>query len=181
MKKCLFTLAALMLFTGIAQAECQLSLSRNEINYGKVHESDYSGQHKRWKTLNSREVQLNVVCDAPVKMAVFAHGGAQDEGFRFASDSVMLISASNATLDGKRVALGKTTSHSPFILNGTGSDKKLLRDNDGLMPVSANQIMEGQQFSVTLTVRPALSEHDTTVKDKSKLESDLNFNVETES
>lgn len=180
MKKYLSGLALALLFSGLAQAECQLTLSRAELSYGKVHDSDYSGQHKRWKTLNDRDVQLTAVCEAPVKMAVFVQGGSQDEGFRFASDSVVLIAASNATLDGRPVSLGKTISHSPFMLSGTGNDKALLRDNEGLVPVDGEQIMEGQQFSVTLTVRPALSERDTQVRDNTRLESDLHFTVENE-
>ena len=180
MKKYLTGLALMLLFSGFAQAQCQLLLSRAEINYGKVHDGDYSGQHKRWKTLNDRNVQMTAICDSPIKMAIFAQGGEQDEGFRFGTDSVMLVAASNATLDGKPVMLGKTLSHGPFVLNGAASDKKLLRDNEGLVPVSDEQIPEGQQFSVMLTVRPALSERDMQVKDKSKAESDLHFNVETE-
>ncbi|EOC0419114.1 hypothetical protein ACI0Z1_003701 [Cronobacter malonaticus] len=176
----MFGLLAALLFSGFTQAECQLSLSRTELSYGKVHESDYSGQHKRWKTLNDRNVQLTAICDVPVKMAIFAQGGAQEDGFRFASDSVMLVSASNATLDGKPVMIGKTVSHSPFLLNGAGSDKKLLRANEGLLPVSGEQILQGQQFTVQLTIRPALSSQDTKVKDKSTLESNLHFSIETE-
>ncbi len=180
MKKHVFGLLAAVLFSGFTQAQCQLSLSRTELSYGKVHESDYSGQHKRWKTLNDRTVQLTAICDAPAKMAIFAQGGAQDEGFRFASDSVMLVSASDATLDGKPVMIGKTVSHSPFLLNGAGGNKKLLRDNEGLVPVSGEHILQGQQFTVQLTVRPALSSRDTKVKDKSTLVSNLHFSVETE-
>ncbi len=180
MKRYLTGLALMLLFSGLAQAQCQLSLSRAEINYGKVHDSDYSGQHKRWKTLNDRDVQLTAICDAPAKMAIFVHGGDQDEGFRFGSDSVVLVAASSATLDGKQVMIGKTISHSPFALNGNASDKRLLRDNEGIVPVSGEQTLEGQQFSVMLTVRPALSDRDTQVNDKSKAESNLHFNVEME-
>nr|WP_312985554.1 hypothetical protein [Atlantibacter sp.] len=180
MKRYRTGLALMLLFSGLAQAQCQLSLSRAEINYGKVHDSDYSGQHKRWKILNDRNVQMTAMCDGQVKMAIFAQGGTQDDGFRFGADSIMLVTASNATLDGKPVMLGKTISHGSFTLNGAASDKKLLQDNEGLVPVSGEQILEGQQFSVMLTVRPALSERDTQVSDKTKTESDLHFNVETE-
>lgn len=180
MKYCLMGLAMTLMFTAGAQAECQLSLSRSDLNYGKVHEKDYTGQHKRWKTLHDRDVQLTAICDTPVKMALFTQAGAQDEGFRFASDSVVLVSASNALLDGQSVMLGKTTNHSPFTLTGSSTNKVLLRDSEGLLPVSGERILEGKQFSVTLTVRPALSERDTDVRDSETLESHLHFNVETE-
>lgn len=65
---------------GLAHAECQLTLSRPELNYGKVHEKDFSGQHKRWKTLHEREVRITALCDAPTKMAIFGQGGANDDG-----------------------------------------------------------------------------------------------------
>lgn len=168
------------LFSGAAQATCQLSLSRPEVKYGAIRNKDFTGQHKRWKMLRERQVQLNAICDTPVKMAIFSQGGAQDDGFRFASDSVMLVGASNATLDGKSVMLGKTTTHGSFVLSNKASDKKLLRDNEGIMPANGNNVLEGQQFSVTLTIRPALSTRDMDVNDKTTLESDLHFNVETE-
>lgn len=168
------------LFSSMAQATCQLSLSRPEVKYGAIRDKDFTGQHKRWKTLSEREVQLNAICDMPVKMAIFSQGGLKDDGFRFASDSVMLVGASNATLDGKSVMLGKTKMHGSFVLSNKASDKKLLRDNEGIMPVSGNDILEGQQFSVTLTIRPALSTRDMDVTDKTTLESNLHFNVETE-
>ncbi|HEM6631437.1 TPA: hypothetical protein U2I12_004148 [Citrobacter farmeri] len=170
-----------MMLATSAQAECQLSLSHPTLNYGKVHDKDYTSQYKRWKTLNDREVQLTAICDTAEKMAIFVQGGEQDDGFRFATDSIVLVEAANATLDGHSVMLGKTTSHAPFALNGQGSNKMVLRDNDGLLPLSGNRILEGKQFSVTLTVRPALSDRDTTaVHDRTTLESNLHFTVETQ-
>ncbi|WP_312816238.1 hypothetical protein [Atlantibacter subterraneus] len=180
MKRGVFGVLLMLWLAGNALADCQLTLSRPDLDYGKVRNKDYSGQLKRWKTLNDRQVQLTAVCDSPVRMAVFTHGGEQDDGFRFASDSVVLVAASNATLDGNPVMLGKTSSHAPFINSGSPGDKNMLRNNEGLLPVSGETILAGRQFSITLTVRPALSERDTEVKDKTTLESHLHFNVETE-
>ncbi|EOW6795535.1 hypothetical protein ACOZ17_002619 [Cronobacter sakazakii] len=165
---------------GLAHAECQLTLSRPALNYGKVHEKDFSGQHKRWKTLHEREVRITALCDAPTKMAIFGQGGANDDGFRMASDSLMLVKASDASLDGKPVLLGKTHSHSAFVPEGSGSDKKLWRDNEGLLPMSGAGVAEGKEFSMTLTILPALSARDTQVTDKTTLESNLHFTVETQ-
>ena len=81
-EKYLTGLALMLLFCGLAQAQCQLSLSRAEINDGRVRDGDYSGQHKRWKTLNDRHVQMTAICDSPVKMAIFAQGGTQDANFQ---------------------------------------------------------------------------------------------------
>lgn len=179
MKRYIGALFIWISFAGFAHSECQLSLSRPEVNYGKVHEKDFSGQHKRWKTLHEREVRLTAVCDEPAKMAIFGQGSANDGGFRMASDSLMLVKVTEASLDGKPVLLSKTHDHSVFLPEGSASDKKLWRDNEGMVPMSGSSVAEGKAFSMVLTILPALSTRDTEVRDKTTLESNLHFTVET--
>ncbi|WP_371340286.1 hypothetical protein [Cronobacter sakazakii] len=46
--------------------------------------------------------------------------------------------------------------------------------------MSGAGVAEGKEFSMTLTILPALSARDTQVTDKTTLESNLHFTVETQ-
>jgi hypothetical protein len=159
---------------------CQITLSRPTLNYGHVHDKNYVGQFRRWKTLSEREVQLTALCDKPTVMAIFTHSGDHPFGLRFASDSLIAAVATHAVLDGKPVQLGRTLRHTPFLVRGETRDKKLILNDRGILPMSGNRMLEGQKFTMTLKFIVALSERDTLVKDSTTLESHLRFSVETQ-
>jgi len=172
--------ACCIFITGAAFAQCQVSLSSPNVDYGNMRSDDVINKQNQWSELNERTIQMNAVCDSAEKMAVFINGTSIDKGFRFSGNSVMSIEASGATLDGKPVHLGLTETHAPFIVSEVQSDKVLLVNNRGLIPLDGAAPGYGQQFSVTLTLRPQVNVKDTFVRDKTTLESDITFKVETE-
>lgn len=171
---------ACLAFSGAALADCQVSLSNANISYGQVKQEDVIKHPGQLTALNERNVQLNAVCDTPQKMAIFLNGSTVGKGFRFANNSLMTVEASNATLDGKSVRLGLTSSHKPFNVSDAQNDHVQLGNNQGLLPLEGATVATGQQFSVTLTLTPMVSAQDTQVRDKTTLESRVLFTVETE-
>jgi len=169
-----------LVFSGAALADCQVSLSNANVSYGQVKQEDVIKHSGQLTALNERNIQLNAVCDTPQKMAIFVNGSAVDKGFRFANNSLMTVEASNATLDGKSVRLGLTSSHKPFNVSDAQNDHVLLSSNQGLLPLEGATVATGQQFSVTLTLKPMISTQDTQVRDQTTLESRVLFTVETE-
>lgn len=169
-----------LLLSGAALADCQISLSNANVSYGQIKQEDVINRQHQWNPLNTRDIQLNAVCDTPQKMAVFVNGSTVDKGFRFSNNSLMTIEASHATLDGKSVRLGLTANHAPFIASDSQTDKVMLTNSQGLLPLDGATVASGQQFSVTLTLKPMLNVQDTQVRDKTTLESRVLFTVETE-
>lgn len=164
----------------VALADCQVSLSNANVSYGQIKQEDVIKHPGQLTALNERNIQLNAVCDTPQKMAIFVTGSAVDKGFRFANNSLMTVEASNATLDGKSVRLGLTSSHKPFSVADAQNASVMLSNNQGLLPLDGATVGLGQQFSVTLTLKPMVSAQDTKVRDKTTLESRVLFTVETE-
>lgn len=170
-----------LLGSQVALADCQVSLSQHDVNYGQVKRGSIVDTTKEWNTLSERQLQLNAYCPEPEKMALFFGGKAgEQQVFAFGNNSRLVMVASNAILDGNAVQLNQTANHGTFTLAGQTSDKQLVRSGQGLVPVSGGQVLAGQQFSVTLTVKPALNHSELSVKDKQKLGSTILIEVETE-
>jgi len=162
-------------------ADCQVSLSQHDINYGQIKSDDIVNTVKQWNSLVERDVHLTALCTEPQKMALFFSGKSGEQGaFIFGERSRVLILANKATLDGKVVSLSHTVSHSPFIIAGKSDNKHIIQAQQGLIPVQGGQMLIGKQFSVTLTLKPFISKSETYVRDKHDMLSDIQINVESE-
>lgn len=172
--------ACCLMVTGSVFADCQVSLSSPNVDYGSLRSDVVTNQKQQWNDLNERTIQLNAVCDSAQKMAVFVSGTSIDKDFKFSGNSLISIEASAASVDGKPVRLALTDTHAPFSWSEGQSDNIVLVNNRGLVPMDGAMIATGQQFSVTLTLRPRVNIKDTWVRDKTILESNMTFKVETE-
>ena len=177
-------LALVLLTAAISQAalaDCQVTISQPEVNYGKIKRSDMTSTAQQWNALPERTVQLTVWCPQPQKMALFFEGNSGDKGaFVFGDQSAMMVVASQATLDGNAVSLNHTDSHGVFGINGETRDKQLVKAHQGLLPVRGDQVMSGQQFSMLLTLKPAMRKSELSVKDSHEMESNIQIQLETE-
>lgn len=162
-------------------ADCQVSLSQHDVNYGQIKPDDIVNTVKQWNALAQRDVHLTALCTEPQKMALFFSGKSGEQGaFIFGDRSGLFIQATQATLDGKNVSLSHTVSHDPFVIAGQSGDEHLVQAQQGLIPVQGSQILAGKQFSVTLTLKPVLNKNELHVRDKHDVMSDIQINVETE-
>ncbi|MHA0273280.1 DUF1120 domain-containing protein [Enterobacter ludwigii] len=178
MKINVMLMVAGLLLTQKAMAECQIYLSTQSVSYGTMKPDDVVNQQEQWSMLPPRSLKLNVVCEKPEKMTVFANGSTLGKGFQFAANSLVLLEASEATLDGKAVKLALTETHTPISGTDIEADKLMLGNNRGFFPVNNGQAESGQQFSVTLTLSPMINIRDAHVPDKTQLESNITFNVD---
>lgn len=164
-----------------AWAECQVSLSQSTVNYGQIKHGDLSQNVRPWSTLAERTVQLNAWCPQSEKMALFFGGKAgEQQVFLFGENSRLVVTASHGMLDGKSVQLNQTASHGSFLPAGQSSDELMVRNGQGIIPVNSGEALAGQQFSLTLTLKPALNNSDLNIHDKHKLDSSLQIQLETE-
>lgn len=93
----LYLLLAVVLMAGEARADdCQLSLSRSQIDYGLVRPDQ--------QTLGARMLHLSIACTDPSTMALRLNGvAANGEGYRFGSQGRIAFSIKHARLDGQLV------------------------------------------------------------------------------
>ncbi|WP_407439395.1 hypothetical protein [Lelliottia sp.] len=170
----------LLLGSHVAFADCQLSVSQHNVDYGNIKNSDVKQSGKKWNALPDRTLQLSAWCTEPHKMALFFDGKVGDKGaMTFGQNSAMLMVASGALLDGKPVSLNHTTNRDIFSPAGHSDQKHIVRSQQGLIPVQGSEILSGKQFSVTLTVKPEISSTEFAITDKSDLMSHIHISVET--
>lgn len=176
----------LLLLWGVLSAtvraeDCQVTLSRPVVDYGRLTPGE--GQKPvrgSLYPLSENDVVVSAYCNAPQKMALFFSGSAREGGFLFGERGLLNVEASQATLDGKRVRLGKTPGQGVVALSGAAGDKMVVRNNDGLVPVTGSEVGSGQQFQVTLTLKPLLNAGGLKPADQTLMKSDLMVRVETE-
>lgn len=150
-------LLAGLLCTSAARAECDVTVSENTVDYGKLSHSDISSHRGDVYTLDEREVRVNAVCSEPQAMALFISDDSGLRRFRFGDTGDILISAQQAVLDGKPVDLGKTLTHGSFMAKKNRNTKKVLvLNHDGLLPVRNGEVPVGQQLSLLLHIQPVL-------------------------
>jgi hypothetical protein len=179
MKKIAITLLTLI-FSPAIMANCQVSLSKHDVSYGQIKQTDTVATVKQWSTLDDRQLQLIAYCSEPQKIALFFDGKMGDQAFSFGDKSRLIVTASHATLDGKAVQLNHTTNHGQFMPMGKIVDEHPVRAGQGLIPVQGGEVLVGQQFSLTLTLKPTLVHSEFNVKDKTDLSSHIQVSVETE-
>lgn len=173
--------AIIILCPFLCLAECQLHITSPIIDYGNISHDEFSSSHKKWITLNEREVNIYTFCSEPQKIAFFVTGEQGVKGFRMGGDGEVLISAGQAILDGKSVTIGETVSHSPFVLKShSGRGPHVLLNNHGLIPIKNESILSGQQFSVTLRIKPILYDNTRRRTENIELTSMIHISVEGE-
>ncbi|MGR7464476.1 hypothetical protein ACU60T_25275 [Klebsiella aerogenes] len=172
---------AAQLSSGALASDCQVTLSRPVVDYGHLTPGD--GQKAirgSLYALSESEVVVSAYCAMPQEMALFFSGTPKDGGFLFGSNGVLGVEASQATLDGASVKLGKTSGQRVVALSGSAGDRVVVSNNDGLVPVINQALQEGQRFSVVLRLKPLMNASGLKPADQTLLKSDLNIRVDTE-
>jgi hypothetical protein len=170
----------LSLCSQIASADCQVSISQHDVNYGQIRRSDIVNTVKQWSSLADRQIHLLAYCTEPQKMALFFDGKTGEQTFAFGDNSRLIVTADHAMLDGKVVQLNHTANHDIFVSAGRTSAEHPVRAGQGLMPVSGSEVLMGQQFSVTLTLKPMLNRSELSTRDRRDLSSAIQISVESQ-
>jgi len=162
-------------------SDCRVTLSRPVVDYGKWVPGEDSGPNRgNIYPLNENDVVVSALCSEPQKMALFFSGTPRDGGFLFGDKGVLAVEASQPMLDGKSVRLGKSAGQGVLSIEGGSEEKVIVRNNDGLMPVSDRQVVTGQQFQVTLKLKPVMNASGLKPADQTLIKSALNIRVEVE-
>lgn len=178
-------LSALMLsliLPGLAVAsDCQLTLSRPVVDYGRLTPGEgEQAVRGNLYPLGENEVVVSAYCATPQKMALFFSGTPKGKGFLFGDNGVLGVVASQATLDGRVVRLGKTPGQGVVALTGNAQAQTVVSNNDGLAPVINQTLQSGQRFSVVLKLKPLMNAAGLKPADQTLLKSDLHIRVDTQ-
>jgi hypothetical protein len=162
-----------------AQSQCSVTLSRPVVDYGHISQQELHEYRKGWYRLGENSVIASVWCDSPQKIAIFISGKTKGKEFQFGDEGKLLIVASQATLDGHSVQLGKTSGAVPFITQLPGHNQLPVSSGDGLLPIKNEDIPSGQKYSIELKLSPQIdsTQHKTT--DNTNYTSDLHIQIAT--
>ncbi|WBM68769.1 hypothetical protein OH773_11135 [Buttiauxella sp. WJP83] len=174
-------LLAGLICSGVARAECNVAVSDNNVDYGKLSDNEISSHRGGVYTLDERDVRVNAICSEPQSMALFISDDSGLKRFRFGDSGDLLVSAQQGLLDGRPVDLGKTLTHGSFVPTlDRSKNKVLVLNNDGLLPVRNGEAAVGQQFSFVLHIRPALKPGLQSAHDEEDLLSNLMIQLESQ-
>ncbi|WP_198387975.1 hypothetical protein, partial [Burkholderia ubonensis] len=99
------------LHTVPSRAACNLSLSAQAVDYGRLTRAALTGTQLAPATvsLDPRRVTVNVICDDPHAMRVMLDGAEANGQFQFGADGHVQMRFDHAELDGRPVQLGRAT------------------------------------------------------------------------
>ena len=175
----MFVLAAglFVVSSAVRADECRVRFSRPDIHYGHIPSPVAAAPDKQVWPLDSREVRVVTLCDSARLIADAISGPRHLQGFLFGSNSTVLVTAHDATLDGHPVHLGLLTGHSGFLLKQPGRQRRLLHDGDVIAPVREGRLARGKLLAVTLQLQPLLSEQDAAPRDGGTLDAGIRVGV----
>ena len=184
MKHCLHVLlflATILTVSAPVFADCNVTVSDNNVDYGRVSSNEVSQHHGDWYSLDERDVRINAFCSEPQAIALFISDSSGLRRFRFGDNGDLVITAQQGMLDGRSVDLGKTHTHGEFYPMGSNNRRKLLvLNNEGLLPVRGGDVAIGQQFSFVLHLKPALKTGRHASSGDEELLTNLNVQLETQ-
>lgn len=184
MKRCLrvmLILVSVLTSSSPVFADCNVTVSDSNVDYGRVSSNEVSQHHGDWYSLDERDVRINAFCSEPQAIALFISDSSGLRRFRFGENGDLLITAQQGMLDGRSVDLGKTRTHGAFSPMGSKNRRKLLvLNNEGLLPVRGGDVAIGQQFSLVLHLKPALKTGKHSSSGDEELLTNLNVQLETQ-
>ncbi|MFU0448639.1 hypothetical protein ACMZZG_24630, partial [Pseudocitrobacter faecalis] len=86
MKRCLRSLmflVSVLTVSSPAFAECNVTVSNNNVDYGRISSNEVSQHHGDWYSLDERDVRVNAFCSDPQAMALFFSDSSGLQRFRF--------------------------------------------------------------------------------------------------
>ncbi|CAB3743333.1 hypothetical protein LMG3441_05979 [Achromobacter kerstersii] len=148
-----------------ASAECRLSVSNPEIDYGTLYRSELLAQGRSsMLSLSKRELSLTAICDGETPFALrFLGDAVGPNSYRFAVNGSFTIRLSNATVDGSPVELAHAS-----VTGGTQSSPSVsavLAPGSVISPVSLGQAATGKVFAVQVEFDTSIDEPATRVRD----------------
>ncbi|MCE0827192.1 hypothetical protein LVQ78_14285 [Buttiauxella sp. A2-C2_NF] len=159
-----------------ANSDCQMTLSQPEVNLQVLRQDEAVKTGQGWSVMQEKDINVNVFCTTPRKMAVFFHGNAGDKGyFRFGSQSGLSGKVSQLTVDGQHYPMAKTVNPGSFLPDGSAAEELLVRNREGIIAINGNSPVQGQQMNFRLTLTPVLKESEFKVSDSTTLTSDISL------
>lgn len=174
-------LSTLFARAALAENECQLTFTRNNVSFGLFKQTDIVGAKKGWNQMPSREINVNVNCTENQTIGLFIQGRAGEKGrFYFGDTGALALRVSHMVVDGKSYDIAKTVDRTRFTSNGDSSESLLLHNNDGIVAVEHQTPVSGNHFSFTMKLTPILNDRQFSyTADITTLESDLMWEVVT--
>jgi len=161
-------LAGWLMISEVSAAECRVSLSQPQVDYGLLRNGAKPGPHGVF--LGKRTVRLSVVCpEASVIALRFRGAPADGQGFSFGRHGRFDLNLQQPVLDGKAVVLAA-------MHNRTERDGQL-RPDQALMALAAGQPVRGRTFSALVHIDSYLSSTAPAVRDKTLLEGGGRFEL----
>ncbi|OXI78247.1 hypothetical protein CFB40_35795 [Burkholderia sp. AU31652] len=154
-----WTMCAGLSLSGAARAadNCQMHAGHAQLDYGAQYRQTILGQpaSARGYSLGKRLVSVSIVCKEPVRMAIFLRGDALDDGaFRFGQQGVLSVTAGDANLDGKSVALGRVEHAGQQPSEPAG--KVGLRPGSGIVVLAQGVPAAGSRLTLQLELEPVI-------------------------
>lgn len=163
-------LAIVLVGCPLAQADCSMVLSNPTVDFGTLNRSTINMQGGQ-VALGERSLSINVTCSEPSDMTLLFQAAAESENFfRLGTFGNYQLTLHDAVLDGASVELGEISApgNSPTKIDST----LVWRPNQGISPVKAGNVVQGQNFQSQLLISAKARETVLGVRDESVLEAD---------
>ncbi|MGY4835202.1 hypothetical protein [Burkholderia pyrrocinia] len=161
-----------------SRAACNLSLSTQEVDYGRLTRAALTGTQLAPPTvsLDPRRVTVNVVCDDPRAMRLMLNGAGENDRFQFGPDGNVQMHFDNAQLDGRPVQLGRATGGG--VPEAVGASVAV-GPGQTLVPIVNGAPASGKSLSVQGVIETTLTDRATRVRQATTFDTRIRLQVIT--
>lgn len=173
-------MTCILVLAGACQAadDCQITLSTSTMDMKTLRKDDAVKSAQGWNQLQEQDVNVSVFCPTPRNMSVFFGGSAGEQGrFKFGGHSGLSIKASQLTLDGQSYDIARSRHPGNFSSFESAAETQRIYNQQGIIAVSGNAAVEGQQMNFTLTLTPVLKDEEFSVTDRTTLSTGITLAV----
>ena len=155
-----------------ADADCQLQLSPDLADYGRLQRAAILGTPAAGGgfSLGKRLTTLSVACRRPVALTLFLRGPADGAGhYRFGSQGQLALTLSQASVDGRPVTLG--TVDAAAQVQAQSGPSLAWQAGKGIAPMAGAQPAVGRRFALQIEVEASLPAEALAVRNEAPFES----------
>lgn len=159
--------------------DCQVQISPATIDYGNLNPSllRASASSPLSTTLNTRAMQLNIVCTAPQVFILSFNGAASGvQAYKLSDKGEFDLTLSNAVVDGKPALLGEVSNVGEDPVESSGS--LLLKPNKYFVPLVGQRQSAGKSLSVKVDVGARLFVAALKLRDATNFEGQGSFDLQ---
>lgn len=157
----------------LSSAACDLVLSSQEVNYGRLTQQALRGGSVA--SLGARHVSVDAICRSSGQLSIIVSGAEMNKVFQFGQGGQLKVLFQNAILDGHQIGLGLLSATGELLDVGANVS---VEPGQRLVLVRNGRIVAGRNLSMQAVIAAEVPRHVLRLSQEQEFDARIKFQVE---